>query len=235
MTGTGGVDGWREHVGAVLGRPVVTDFGTVRVDVAAPEWAPTVRAARERLGCTFFDWLTAVDELHDGFRVVCHLAVPPGAPAARPSLRRLLVRTLLPRDRPAVASVAEVFGGAAWHEREVSEMFGVAFIGRGDAAVPRRLLLPEGFAGHPLRKEFVLASRVVAPWPGAKEPGESDASLVGPPSGGPVPGRAGRRRSRPPGVPMPDEWGPREPGSAPPQDRLAAAVPGRRPRPRGAR
>ena len=37
------------------------------------------------------------------------------------------------------------------------------------------LLLPDGFEGHPLRKDFVLAARVAKAWPGAKEPGESDA------------------------------------------------------------
>ncbi len=42
----------------------------------------------------------------------------------------------------------------------------------------RPLLLPEGFEGTPLRKSFVLAARASKPWPGAKEPGESDASLA---------------------------------------------------------
>ena len=212
---------WRDCLGAVVGRPVADDFGTPRVDVGPGEWAPTLLLARDELGCAFFDWLTAVDELHDGFRLVCHLAVPP---ADGEPLRRLLVRTLLAREAPTVASVAHVFAGATWHEREVGEMFGVTFTGpnRRGVASPR-LLLPAGFDGHPLRKDFVLASRVAAPWPGAKEPGESDASTSGP-------GRSGRRRSRPPGVPEPDEWGPRDPGAPPPDDPLAVAEPGRRPR-----
>ena len=36
------------------------------------------------------------------------------------------------------------------------------------------LLLPDQFVGHPLRKDFVLAARAAKPWPGAKEPGESE-------------------------------------------------------------
>jgi NADH-quinone oxidoreductase subunit C len=64
------------------------------------------------------------------------------------------------------------------------------------------LLLPDGFEGHPLRKDFVLASRVAKPWPGAKEPGESDHDLSAERSS------PGRRRMLPPGVPAPDEWGP---------------------------
>jgi NADH-quinone oxidoreductase subunit C len=74
-------------------------------------------------------------------------------------------------------------------------MFGVVFEGHPNL-VP--LLLPDGFEGNPLRKEFVLASRVAKPWPGAKEPGESEHDT----------GAPGRRRMLPPGVPDPSEWGP---------------------------
>jgi hypothetical protein len=65
------------------------------------------------------------------------------------------------------------------------------------------LLLPDGFEGHPLRKDFVLAARAAKAWPGAKEPGESDADVHSSP---------GRRKTRPPGVPDPETWGPRPPG-----------------------
>jgi NADH-quinone oxidoreductase subunit C len=83
-------------------------------------------------------------------------------------------------------------------------MFGLTFEGHPNL-VP--LLLPDGFEGHPLRKDFVLAARAAKAWPGAKEPGESDADL----------GRGsspGRRKTRPPGVPDPAVWGPRPPGPA---------------------
>jgi NADH-quinone oxidoreductase subunit C len=93
-----------------------------------------------------------------------------------------------------VPSLAGVFAGAGWHERQVWEMFGVTFDGH-PGLVP--LLLPDGFEGHPLRKEFVLASRVAKAWPGAKEPGESDRDLA---TGRP------RRRILPPGVPRPGSW-----------------------------
>ncbi|REE98066.1 NADH-quinone oxidoreductase subunit C [Thermomonospora umbrina] len=165
---------------------VLTDsFGESVVDVPAASWVAALDFARTELGCDYFDWLTAVDELDEGFRVVAHVY----------SLERRhhqLVRTLVPKDAPVLATATGVYRGASWHERETFEMFGVAFEGHPGL---KPLLLPDEFVGNPLRKDFVLASRVAKPWPGAKEPGES---------GG---GAPSRRRVRPPGVP--DDWGPR--------------------------
>ncbi|OKI55988.1 NADH-quinone oxidoreductase subunit C [Micromonospora sp. CB01531] len=156
------------------------------VDVPPDAWRDAVRAVRDdaELACDFFDWLSAVDELADGFDVVAHLW-------STNRRHGVLLRTRVPRAEPRVASVVGIFPGASWHERETHEMFGIRFDGHPDL---KPLLLPPEFEGHPLRKEFVLASRVAKPWPGAKEPGESEAG-------------GGRRPIRPPGVPAPGEWG----------------------------
>jgi NADH-quinone oxidoreductase subunit C len=184
---------WSERVREAYVDGLDEGFGPVAVDVPADRWVEALTLARDELGCTFFDWLSAVDEGDDGFRLVCHVA------AHRPGhVDHLVVRTLLRREAPVVASAADVFAGARWHERETHEMFGVDFTDGGQVLELGTLLLPEEFEGHPLRKEFVLVSRVAKPWPGAKEPGESDAA----------PGRS-RRRARPPGVPDPRTWGPR--------------------------
>jgi NADH-quinone oxidoreductase subunit C len=202
-----------------MGEDAVVDegFGPVSVDVPAARWVEALELARDGLDCTYFDFLTAVDELTDGFRLVCHLADhhPHG-------VEHLIVRTLVPRDEPVASSVVHVFAGARWHERETFEMFGVEFVdASGERLELERLLLPENFEGHPLRKDFILASRVAKPWPGAKEPGESDHQG----------GSPSRRRTRPPGVPEPEQWGPREAGSEKP-DTLGAAAGGPAPRPR---
>ncbi len=192
---------------SIIGEDVEVDegFGPVQVDVPSQRWVASLELARDELDCTFFDFLTAVDELEDGFRIVCHVADhhPRG-------VAHLVVRTLVPREGAALPSVADVYAGARWHERETHEMFGIDFTdGPGGAPLPlEKLLLPEQFEGHPLRKEFVLASRVAKPWPGAKEPGESDHA----------PATTSRRRARPPGVPEPEQWGPREPDSEQPPD-----------------
>jgi NADH-quinone oxidoreductase subunit C len=164
-----------------------SSYDEVTVDLPRDQWVSAVTALRERLELTFFDLLTAVDQLEAGFDVVLRLWAPAGRYG-------LLLRTRCPRDDAHVPSLAGVFAGAGWHERQVWEMFGVTFDGH-PGLVP--LLLPDGFEGHPLRKEFVLASRVAKAWPGAKEPGESDRDLA---TGRP------RRRILPPGVPRPGSW-----------------------------
>ncbi|MFI5657521.1 NADH-quinone oxidoreductase subunit C [Streptomyces sp. NPDC051684] len=170
-------------------------YDLLTVDVPAAQWIQALETARTTLGCSYFDWLSAVDEPADGFRVCAHVAaVAPG------SVRRLMLRTTVPHAAPVLASAVGVYAGAAWHERETHEMFGVDFT---DHPGLDPLLLPDGFEGHPLRKDFVLAARVAKAWPGAKEPGESE-------HGGPK-----RRQMLPPGVPDPNEWGPLK-GQLPP-------------------
>ncbi len=57
----------------------------------------------------------------------------------------------------------DTYPGAAWHERETHEMFGINFAGNDDM---RHLYLPTDFEGHPLRKDYPLLARLVKPWPG---------------------------------------------------------------------
>ncbi len=193
-------------------------YSLLTVDVPAASWTDALRTARDELGCRYFDWLSAVDEPGTGFQVCAHLADPrPGR------VRHLVLRTTVPHDQPRLPTATDLFAGAAWHERETHEMFGIDFTGHPHL-VP--LLLPEGFEGHPLRKDFVLAARVAKAWPGAKEPEETGAAAE----------HAGARRRQmlPPGVPDPNEWGPLK-GQLPPAPtrpaRAAAgrATPGERP------
>ena len=176
------------------GVAVDAGFGPTTVDVRPEAWIAALRTAREDLGLTYFDWLSAVDEGADGMHVVAHVARV-GEPGG---VGHVLIRTLLAPDALALPTAIEVYRGAAWYERETHEMFGIDFVGHPHL-VP--LLLPDGFEGTPLRKSFVLATRAAKAWPGAKEPGESEGST---PS---------RRRNVPPGVPDPS-WGPRPPAGA---------------------
>ncbi|MEU6732242.1 NADH-quinone oxidoreductase subunit C [Streptomyces physcomitrii] len=180
-------------------------YQVLTVEVPLGSWIPALETARTTLGCTYFDWLSAVDEPGTGFRLAAHV-VAVGTP-----VRRLLLRTLVPHEEPVAPTAVGVYAGATWHERETHEMFGVVFEGHPGLD---KLLLPENFEGHPLRKDFVLAARVAKAWPGAKEPGESD-------HGGPK-----RRQMLPPGVPDPNEWGPLK-GQLPPAPARPARGAGR--------
>jgi NADH-quinone oxidoreductase subunit C len=73
------------------------------------------------------------------------------------------VKADVPDDTMTVDSVADVYAGANWHEREAHEMFGIVFAGHPDL---RNMYLPVDFEGHPLRKDFPLLARMVKPWPG---------------------------------------------------------------------
>jgi NADH-quinone oxidoreductase subunit C len=163
--------------------------------VPAEQWAPAGRVLRDEVGLAYFDWLSAVDLGPAGFEILAHL----GRVGDAARFDHWLIKTSVPAEDPHLGSLTGVYRGAAWHERETYEMFGIIF---DDHPYLVPLLLPDGFEGHPLRKDFVLASRVAKEWPGAKEPGE-------PSHGGPA-----RRRMQPPGVPD-ESWGPRPPGSAP--------------------
>lgn len=178
---------WLERLEAAYGVVPEAGFGPPTVDVPAESWVEALRTARDTLGCGFFDFLSAVDMLDDGLDVVAHVAAPHIG-----NVDSVLLRARVPRDGARIACVCPVYAGAGWHERETHEMFGIDIVGHAQLDP---LLLPDGFEGHPLRKDFVLASRVAKPWPGAKEPGESDDTAA--PS---------RRRTRPPGVPDPAQW-----------------------------
>ncbi|MFF0265183.1 NADH-quinone oxidoreductase subunit C [Kribbella sp. NPDC004536] len=199
-------DALQALTGAGIAATSADSFGPTAVDVPPESWVAAHEVLRDAVGFTFFDFLSASDELKDGFRIVSHLADFWGGS----HVEHVLVRTLVPRDNAVLPTLTDVYAGANWHERETHEMFGIGFAGHPNLTT---LLLPEEFEGHPLRKEFVLASRVAKPWPGAKEPGESDHAPAGAPS---------RRRTLPPGVPDPETWGPRPPGSPTP-DPLAPA------------
>ncbi len=64
---------------------------------------------------------------------------------------RVVVRAFLPREKPEIPTVSEVFPAASWHERETHDFFGIRFTGH-PYLVP--LLLPEDADFHPLLKDF---------------------------------------------------------------------------------
>jgi NADH-quinone oxidoreductase subunit C len=66
---------------------------------------------------------------------------------------RIRLKVRVPEEDPRVDSVASIWQTANWHERETYDLMGVRFDGHPDL---RRILLPEDWEGHPLRKEYPL-------------------------------------------------------------------------------
>ena len=84
----------------------------------------------------------------------------------------LFVKVVLPKERAELDTIALIYSGAEWYEREILDLFGIAFRGHPD---PRRILMPDEYVGHPLLKEFAMDT----PWgyrpPTRQEAGKPEA------------------------------------------------------------
>jgi NADH-quinone oxidoreductase subunit C len=148
-----------------------------RAEAGAATDQPTLYVAREALEqvCLIlrdapalrFDFLvdiTAVDWFprDPRFEIVYHLASlgrGAGAPGSNAVRQRLRLKVRVPGADPRAPTVAAVWPAAAWAEREVFDLFGIVFDGHGDL---RRILMPEDWDGHPLRKDYPVQIRKAA-------------------------------------------------------------------------
>lgn len=100
------------------------------------------------LSFDFLQDLTATDHLAEQLiRIVYHFY----------SYRHhhiFILKVELPRATPTVESISKIWNAATWLEREVFDLFGVGFTGHPDL---RRIMLPDDWIGHPLRKDYVEA------------------------------------------------------------------------------
>jgi NADH-quinone oxidoreductase subunit C len=174
---------------AVVGSHIRPD-DDLWVRVTRESWAAAGRVAKDKLGCTFFDFLSGIDwmpspygrDLDSQEDIVVHGKEPkepaPMATGYAGGDTRFQVfarvynttehfgvtlKVDLPDDDLSVDSFVPLWLGANWHERECAEMFGFGFNGHPNL---ENLYLPTYFEGFPLRKDFPLLSRRVKPWPG---------------------------------------------------------------------
>ena len=135
--------------------PLETDTfrGQTRVVVPAPETLDALRLLRQQ-GFDLLVDVTCVDYLE--YRGARHRYGLVYLLASTATNRRLTVRVYLDDPDPTVASVVPLWEGANWLEREVWDMFGIRFVGHPGL---RRLVMPEEFTAHPLRKDYPLQGR----------------------------------------------------------------------------
>jgi NADH-quinone oxidoreductase subunit C len=110
---------------------------------------PVIKSLKEELGFTYLNDLTAVDFL--GKKTprfeVCYLLR-----SVENGHSKVMLKVPL-EDGESVPSIVSLFKGANWPEREVFDMFGIEFTGHPQL---ERILLPDNFLGHPLRKDYPL-------------------------------------------------------------------------------
>ncbi len=114
------------------------------------ESLPAAAAAAREAGFTMFIDLCAVDYFtrNPRFEVVVNLlSLDP------PERVRLLAG--VPGEDPTAPSITGVFAGADFYEREAYDLFGIGFTGHPDLT---RILLPDEWQGHPLRKDHPMGS-----------------------------------------------------------------------------
>ncbi len=142
MTG----DRARELLGSLTGVTASAGTASVVAQVAPEQWESVARFAKDTLGCAFFSFLTAVDWKTDGLELVVWV----DNLDANFSVQ---LRTKLGAGATACASLAGIYRGADWMERECFDMFGVQFAGHPGL---RRILLADDWEGHPLLKSYAV-------------------------------------------------------------------------------
>ena len=111
---------------------------------------------------TYFDSLSCLTGIDNGeeqgtMEVVYNLY-------SIPYDHHLALKVSMDRSKPEVDSVTEIWKTADWHERETYDLLGIQFTDHPDL---RRILLPEDWEGHPLRKDYVEQEKyheVVVKW-----------------------------------------------------------------------
>jgi NADH-quinone oxidoreductase subunit C len=125
--------------------------------VDGPEAKALIAFLRDdaELAFRYFIDLTAVDYLKYVQRPSERFAVT--VTLLSPKLGvKVQVKALVSEENPRLATVSDLFPGANWTEREVFDLYGIEFIGHPNL---QRILMPEDYDGHPLRKDYPLRGR----------------------------------------------------------------------------
>ncbi len=141
------------------GVPATTSAGQQVLHPGRDDLARLVRALRDDHGYVMCLDVTAVDYLAHPGRAELPAGVEPErfevvvVLLSHATRERLRLRVQVPAADPVVPSLFDVHPGTEALEREVFDMFGIAFDGHPDLT---RILMPEDWIGHPLRKDYAV-------------------------------------------------------------------------------
>jgi NADH-quinone oxidoreductase subunit C len=124
-----------------------TTYFTILIPVG--EWVAFAEAARAG-GFDAFSDLFAIDHFTEAprFEVVLNLV-------SMTTRERIVVSTRVPYDDPTVPTLTNVFAGTNFYEREAFDLMGIDFPGHPDLT---RILMPDEWEGHPLRKDYDIGA-----------------------------------------------------------------------------
>ena len=129
------------------------DRGEVTLEIAPDRIVSVCRFLKEQQRFIRLSTITGVDRhpAEPRFEVIYHLH-------CFDRNERLRLKCRLRGDAPEIDSVTSVWRGANWYERETFDLFGIRFRNHPDL---RRIMLPDDWEGHPLRKDYpVTGARV---------------------------------------------------------------------------
>jgi NADH-quinone oxidoreductase subunit C len=137
------------------------DVGEPTALVTREALRDVARYLRDDLGYRLLRSVTAVDLLPHvpRYQVVYHVTALPGTDSDPAPTRLLRIKVALTADDPVVDSLTPIYPTANYHERETYDMFGIEFVGHPNL---RRILMPDTYDGHPLRKDHPLVYEAVA-------------------------------------------------------------------------
>jgi len=123
-------------------------FDELTIETAPENIAEVLGGLKHGLGFERLTSVTGVDRFpyEPRFEVVYHLQSIAGK-------ARLRVKTRVSGAIAEVPTVTGVYSGAEWYERETFDLFGIRFTGHPDM---RRIMMPDDWEGHPLRKDYPI-------------------------------------------------------------------------------
>jgi len=121
------------------------EFNELTVEIDAARIVEAMGRVKSKLGFERLTSVTGVDRFPAAprFEVVYHLQSVAGK-------KRLRLKA---RTSGEIESVTSVYRGADWYERETFDLFGIRFLNHPDL---RRIMMPEDWDGHPLRKDYPI-------------------------------------------------------------------------------